>query len=74
MSESLPRIIDQEHFEITFYGCDRALSQSEIFETIAKHIRNTGDIVETIILSTDSAIVVFHTNDISRLPMASMKP
>lgn len=71
MTESSPKVIDQNRFEVTL-GTE---NQAAIFETIAKHIDHTGDIVETIVLGTGSeqfqATVVFYTDDLSRLPMYS---
>jgi hypothetical protein len=72
MNESLPRVIDQSRFLVVF-GSN---NQAEIFETIASHIKNTGDTVETLILGTGKelyqATVIFYTDDLSRLPMKSL--
>lgn len=74
VKESTPKIIDPERFEVEFGSSH----QAAIFETIAQHIRNTGDVAETIVLSTGSeryqALVTFYTEDLSRLPLASFKP
>ncbi len=71
MKESPAKVIDQSRFEVTFGDSN----QDAIFDIIAKHIKYTGDTVETIELSTGAeryqAKVVFYTDDISRLPPLS---
>lgn len=73
MTESLPKVIDPDRFEVTFGSSN----QAEIFETIAKHVRDTGDTVETMMLFTGSesfmATIGFYTDDISRLPLVSLR-
>jgi hypothetical protein len=66
INKSSLEYIDPNRFSVA-YGSG---SQEEIFEAIAKYVRETGDTVDTIELSTGSwrfqATVGYYTEDISR--------